>query len=233
MPVAVVNGKVILFAHVPKTGGSSVERYFIECGVLLLKNSRAPNGFSCNLQHLHAEPLSAIIEVEKLDYSFMITRHPVARIASEYRYQMRKKNWLRDRLGFSQWLAYAMARRALNPWHRDNHFRPQYEFELPGMEIFRFEHGIDACIKFVAERLDLPVSAQSIRENSSPVCHFRFTADDLTLIERVYAQDLKSYQYGMERADLLEAGIAEHMLPQKTKMNVIRECTHQKVNRRL
>lgn len=214
MPVAIINGKVILFAHVPKTGGSSIERYLEDRGLVLLKNSRRLKGFPCNLQHLHAEPLSTIIEPTKLDYSFMIIRHPVTRIASEYRYQMRKKNLVRDRLGFSQWLAYALARRALNPWYRDNHFRPQYEFELPGMEIFRFEDGVDACMARLADQFGVAAPEESIREKTSPERAFRFTKGDLARIEGAYAEDLRRYGYGMERRHLLEARLSEAMIPQ-------------------
>jgi hypothetical protein len=213
MPLAKINGKTVLFAHVPKTGGSSIELYLAIHGTVTLKSDRHAEGFPCSAQHLHAEPLSSLVETAKVDLSFMMVRHPVARIASEYRYQMRKRGWLRDRLSFSGWLRYALARRAINPWYRDNHFRPQHEFELAGAEVFRFEDGVDACIAMLAERLGTPPPARQIREKISPARGFAFSCGDLARIEAVYAKDLARYGYDMGRDALLKAGLGADMLP--------------------
>ncbi|AHM05562.1 hypothetical protein roselon_03304 [Roseibacterium elongatum DSM 19469] len=213
MPIAVIQGKVVVFAHVPKTGGSSVERYLSDHGMMGLKSDRRIRGFPCSMQHLHSDALAAMVEVDKADLNVMLVRHPVARIASEYRYQMRKRGWLRDRLSFSGWLRYTLTRRALNPYYRDNHFRPQHEFELPGAEVFRFEDGVDTCIATLAERLGTPAPATSIREKPSPRRDFAFTARDLARIETVYAQDFARYGYEMGRDALLEAGLSADMIP--------------------
>jgi hypothetical protein len=213
MPIGIIQGKVIVFAHVPKTGGSSVERYRADHGMMALKSDRRLARFPCALQHLHAEPLSAIAQVDRADLNFVIVRHPVARIASEYRYQMRKSGWLRDRLSFSGWLRYALARRALNPYYRDNHFRPQHEFVLPGAQVFRFEDGVDACIAELAARFGTPVPSAPIREKPSPKRTFAFAPRDLERIERVYASDFTRFGYGMDRRALLDAGLGADMIP--------------------
>lgn len=213
MPVFIIKDKAILFAHVPKTGGSSVERYLAGQGLTILHGDHRAAGLRCTPQHLHAVPLAQLLEPAAMHLSFLIVRHPVSRIASEYRYQMRKRNWLRDRLSFSQWLATAMARRALDPWYRDNHFRPQHEFELPGARVFRFENGVDACIAFLAGDLGTPPPPSQIREKPSPPLDFALLTRDLRLIERTYSRDFDRYGYGLSRSELLEAGLSADMVP--------------------
>ena len=107
MPVAVVNGRSVLFVHIPKTGGSSVERYLSRHGSVLLQGNGRDAGLRCSAQHLHAEALASIDAADGHDWSFTIVRHPVARLVSEYRYQMRKPGWLRSRLSFAGWLSLA------------------------------------------------------------------------------------------------------------------------------
>ncbi len=216
MPVAVINGRCVLFVHIPKTGGSSVERFLSEHGPLLLKGHGRAAGLRCSAQHLHAEALGAIHEAQGYDWAFTIVRHPVARLVSEHRYEMRKPGWLRSRLSFSGWLALALARRAADPWYRDNHFRPQHAFILPGMEIMRFEDGVDACLRRIAARLGVPAPTRSIREKVSPHTPISLTARVLARIGQAYESDLDQFGYGMDEASLLDAGIKPDMLGRRS-----------------
>ena len=212
MPVAIVNGRSVLFVHIPKTGGSSVERYLSEHGSVLLTGNGRAAGLRCSAQHLHAKALSSIAAGEVHDWTFTIVRHPVARLVSEYRYQMRKPGWLRSRLSFSGWLSYALARRSVDSWYRDNHFRPQHEFILPGMEIMRFEDGVDTCLRRIAERLGTPAPTVSIREKPSPETPLTLSSVSLARIRNTYARDFAEFGYGVEVSSLLDAGLRPDML---------------------
>lgn len=195
MPIALVNDARVLFIHIPKTGGSSVERYLSDHGPILLKGNGGSTGFRCSAQHLHAEALTSIDADKGCDWIFTIVRHPVTRLTSEYRYQMRKPGWLRSRLSFSAWLSYAFARRAVDPYYRDNHFRPQHEFVMPGTRIMRFEDGIDVCLARIAERLGLPPPSGTIHEKPSPGGDVTLTPATLRKIEHVYRRDLELFGY--------------------------------------
>lgn len=212
MPVVVVNGRSVLYVHIPKTGGSSVERYLSRHGSVFLQGNGRAAGLRCSAQHLHAEALRAIDAADGHDWCFTIVRHPVARLVSEYRYQMRKPGWLRSRLSFSGWLSYALARRALDPWYRDNHFRPQHEFILPGMEVMRFEDGVDAGLRRIGERLGTPPPATPIREKPSSPVPLVLTAGVLARIKASYARDFADFGYGADAASLLAAGIRPEMI---------------------
>ncbi|WP_187969872.1 sulfotransferase family 2 domain-containing protein [Aquibium microcysteis] len=212
MPVAVVNGRSVLYVHIPKTGGSSVERYLSRHGSVFLKGNGRVAGMRCSAQHLHAAALASIDAAEGHDWCFTIVRHPVVRLVSEYRYQMRKPGWLRSRLSFSGWLSYALSRRGLDPWYRDNHFRPQHEFVLPGMEIMRFEDGVDACLRRIGDRLGTPPPATPIREKPSPRVPLILTERALGRIREAYARDFADFGYGEDVPSLLAAGLQPDML---------------------
>ena len=213
MPITVINSHKVLFIHIPKTGGSSIELYLSMHGSLQLTGNLSVNGFNYCAQHLHAKMLHSLGAAEGQDWTFTIVRHPVARLVSEYRYQMRKSGWLRNRISFSSWLSYALARRAVHPWYRANHFRPQHEFMLPGTEIMRFEDGIDTCFQRIAGKLEIPAPINSIQEKtSSPNIPLILTPSALDRIKRVYARDFKDFGDSNDRSALLDAGIKPDML---------------------
>ncbi len=195
MPLAFVNNARVLFIHIPKTGGSSVERYLSDHGPMLLKGNGRAAGLRCSAQHLHAEALASMEADKGCDFTFTIVRHPVARLVSEYSYQMRKPGWLRQRLSFPAWLSYAFARHAIDPYYRDNHFRPQHEFILPATHIMRFEDGIDACLRRIGEQLGIAPPSTAIHEKPSPRKDIRLSSAALRKIERVYERDLELFGY--------------------------------------
>lgn len=212
MPITMINGKHVLFVHIPKTGGSSVERYLSEHGPLLLKGNATRSGLKCSSQHLHADALSSLNADKGHSWIFTIVRHPVARLVSEYRYQMRKPRWLRKHMSFTTWLSYALIRRAIDPWYRDNHFRPQHEFILPGMEIMRFEDGVDVCLNRIAEKLGTPSPSSVIHEKTSSALPVTLTMSTLDTIWRSYSRDFSDFGYSYDAASLRESGITSDML---------------------
>lgn len=207
MPLLSHQGERVLFVHIPKTGGSSIERLMEQCGDLQFKDRDAALPYPCTLQHLHAAPLLDHIAPDTVDWSFVIVRHPVARLVSEYRYQKRKPRMLRDALDFSGWLAYAFTRYRLNAWYRDNHFRPQSEFVYPDSQIFRFEDGVDDAMSAVSQRLNVPVPEAGIHEKKSKRIPVALTDRHLKRIADQYRTDLDQFGYGMDHASLVAAGV--------------------------
>lgn len=207
MPLLNHQNQRVLFIHIPKTGGSSVERLMETCGPLEFKDRDPGLPYPCTLQHLHAEPLLEHFAPATVDWSFLIVRHPVARLVSEYRYQKRKPRIVRDVLSLSGWLSYAFARQRLNPWYRDNHFRDQAQFIYPESEIFRFEDGVDQVLSAVSNRLDCPMPDGGIHEKKSKLIPVPFTARDLDRIAKHYRADLDQFGYEMDKASLAAAGV--------------------------
>jgi Sulfotransferase family len=178
MPAYRINGRNILFIHVPKTGGTTVETCLSEHappslhsqGVKLLKpgnNSLA--GQALPLQHFHAKLLQGMFAPGFFDYAFMIVRDPLERLKSEYRY-CRKLGRADSMLPFGLWVDLMLRLAAVTPGMRSNHYRPQADFLCFDAEIFRFEDGIDKILGTVSERAGLaaPSSVPHMRR-SDPV----------------------------------------------------------------
>ena len=144
MPLVISNGKTIFFAHVPKTGGSSVEDYLIRrFGPLSIREpaklaTARRRDVLVAATHLSATDLERLLP-PGLDYSFAFVRDPVARIVSEYRFQAGASQ--ASRLGFSTWLRVMLAAAARDPRIYENHIRPQADLVPVGAEVFRLEAG--------------------------------------------------------------------------------------------
>jgi hypothetical protein len=157
MPVFVKGDKRVLFVHVPKTGGKSVERLFMDSGwsMHLWSSPKAERGFyftlRCPPQHLHAAQLRRLLKLRTFDLVLMVVRDPLARFRSEYLHGAGGPVAL-DAASVDQWAHDVFARYERNPYVRDNHLRPQVEFELPRSEVYRLEDGLDAAIESVDRR---------------------------------------------------------------------------------
>ena len=94
MPLFVKGGVAILYVHVPKTGGSSIEHMFLDKGFRSEFLDHGPkNSFNlyrrCSPQHLHAKPLLRLLRPQRITFTFMTVRHPLTRLLSEYKMQVR------------------------------------------------------------------------------------------------------------------------------------------------
>lgn len=163
MPVFTGQDKKILFVHVPKTGGSSVERLFANSGFKLTFVDRKVGRDSsnwlrrCSPQHMHAEMLQLMFHLERFDLIFMTVREPLARFRSEY--SMRHKHDLKpDSALVDAWTQRAFRQYDKNPFRFDNHLRPQSQFLLPGTEVYKLEHGLDRMAADLRDRFGLDLA---------------------------------------------------------------------------
>lgn len=165
MPVFLHEDSKILFAHVPKTGGTSVERLFTNSGYKMAYRDGkvGPSSLNwlrrCSPQHLHAEMLDQVFRVERFDLVFMVVREPIARFRSEYSHRNRE-DLRTDRASVDAWTETMLAKYADNPYLFDNHVRPQHEFELPGCEVYRLEDGLEAMADDLRERFGLRLQTE-------------------------------------------------------------------------
>lgn len=142
MPVFIKEGKSVLFVHVPKAGGSSIEAFFELNGFRIeyldTGGRDSLNHLTrCSPQHMHAEMLRSIFNIDAFDYIFMLVRHPIVRLKSEYlMYESNRKVPFRD------WVCSMFNSYEANAYLADNHVRPQSHFYLPGSDFFRIEDGL-------------------------------------------------------------------------------------------
>ncbi|MFQ5565783.1 MAG: sulfotransferase family 2 domain-containing protein [Paracoccaceae bacterium] len=195
MPVIRISGKQVMFIHVPKTGGSSIEARLAEIGPVQLGAGNARNGFPCSPQHFHGTLLEQLFGPEDFDWAFMIVRHPVDRIVSQYRYETGKRRQPSPAPPFSRWLHETLLARRDNPYARDNHMRPQHEFEALGAEVFRFEDGLDAPLAALGRAVGISIDGVRHWRKRSVPTPVAPSAADVAMIRRVYAEDFERYGY--------------------------------------
>lgn len=203
MPAYRINGRNVLFLHVPKTGGTTIERFLGAHSATSLHNGgikllRPVRGslmfFALPMQHFHGALIESMFGPGFFDYAFMVVRDPIERMKSEYRHS--RVLWRPDAyMPFSPWIALALGLTHLTPNLRNNHFRRQVDFRCFGAEVFRFEDGMATILARLAERLDLPkpqeVPHMKRTENRgmevSPGCAAR--------IRRHFAADYEAFGY--------------------------------------
>jgi hypothetical protein len=203
MPVYRINGKNILFIHVPKTGGTSVERFLSlhsdaslqSEGKKLLKPTRGGlMSRSLPLQHFHAEILRNMFSSTFFDYAFLIVRDPLQRLASEYRHSVNLGH-VDAKLGFNSWSALMLALACFAPHLRNNHFLPQFEFHCFDAEIFRFEDGMDSILIRLAERLGVENPRNIPHERKVDFADVTVSTATEARVKRVFAKDYASFGY--------------------------------------
>ena len=211
MPSLTLSDRLIWFAHCPKAGGTSVEHFMVSrwgsaVGHLHWGWDRwwqrggwrvadPPN----SPQHLvwaDAEPRLP----RAPDAVFAIVRDPVARMASEYRWQRHGRRGTRlgktlSYLPFSLWLRLMLMVRTRNPHAFDNHLRLQSDFAPAHAKVFHLENGLGPVLTWLTDivgesagTLALPHAIQT--PGKTPI-----DPRDAALIGAAFATDYRRFGY--------------------------------------
>lgn len=194
MPICKIKDKLILFIHVPRTGGTTIEHYLGEVGTVFFRSTADTSLMRVTAQHLHRSDLNAIFPPHTFDYAFMFVRNPFDRLRSVYSYQKSTRPMERI-IPFAPWLRLALMRRKWKPYYRDNHLRPQVEFEAFNAEVFRLEDGLGQAFDRLQELFGVhqPPVIDVLNSRSEPLPEL--TASDMRLIRDVYREDFERYGY--------------------------------------
>ncbi|HEX4059028.1 MAG TPA: sulfotransferase family 2 domain-containing protein [Galbitalea sp.] len=153
MPIFRKDGKNILFIHVPKTGGSTIEQVFKSSGYSEDFRDGNMGAGTINYlrrstpQHMQGSILRQTFRLGRFDLIFMIVRDPMARFRSEYLWRNRHGEVSLDVEAIEQWGFAALADYAHDPYIFDNHLRPQIEFHVAGALVYYFEDGLDDIVR--------------------------------------------------------------------------------------
>lgn len=225
MPTLALDRRLIYFAHCPKAGGTSIEKFMVSrwgdrVGMLgwgwdrmwFRQGGERADGPPCSPQHYVWRDAAARLPAPP-DAVFAIVRDPVSRMVSEYRYQRSERRT--GRLGplvrgldFSTWLHLMSAIHARNPYAFDNHVRPQAEFVPEGAVVFRLEDGLDrvgAWLCAQAREAPPPEMPHDLKSPSLPLAVVP-TQDDLALILDWFEADYD--RFGYRRPDVATTGPA-------------------------
>jgi hypothetical protein len=202
LPIFSRDGVNILYIHVPKTGGTSVEDLFQRNGfaVSYLNRDVRPTSLNvitrCSPQHMCRQQLESIFNLGRFKYIFMTVREPYARLLSTFR--MRHANPEKP-VSFDTWAAAALERYASGPFVYDNHIRPQADFHVPRADIFKQEDGYDdVWVQKLAHKTGFTFQNPTMqRQMVSHKSGETPTMSDATrsLVRYVYAQDFVQFGY--------------------------------------
>jgi len=209
MPTFVKDDRALLFVHVPKTGGTTVESMLKDAGWSMGFWSRLqdePKGQTrlrtCSPQHYHAALLRQVVRIARFDHIAVIVRHPEARFRSEFAWAHRNKPEVAgDEKTVEEWARRVTTNYAKDHFLRDNHIRPQAEFVLPGSAVFKFEDGLADVIAKMNANWDLGLAATVPHEKNSgtkgAISSRDVVLNDATraLVREFYAADFEAFGY--------------------------------------
>lgn len=145
MPIFSKGKKNVLFIHIPKSAGSTIEKIGADLGwsesfSVRGKSLEDIRYYKASLQHLHAQPLESLFNLEDFDSIFTIVRNPFSRFKSEYYWQRSQRI---TELDIDDWVFDTFEKYSKNNHIYDNHIRPQVEFIPSGVQvqIFKLEES--------------------------------------------------------------------------------------------
>ena len=212
MPIFRTTNKDILFIHVPKAGGTSVEKFFYanRFTVLFIDNTENKtqhlnslnNLTKCSPQHMHGDLLKSYFELSKFSSIFMMVRHPVERIVSEYNFRMKiAKIEKKQNIEINSWINEAIQAYSSNPYIRDNHIRPQWHFLLDNCKVFKLEDGMNSTwVESVEKYCNIKFNIREVRvffSSGLPTKDIGMKLSNSTfdLICKFYEKDFEIFKY--------------------------------------
>jgi hypothetical protein len=155
MPIFNTVAGPVLFAHVPKCAGTSVERFLEEafgplafCDSQFASLPQRQRWTRTSPQHADAESLQRLFPPGFLRASFAVVRHPVPRMVSVFRFQRDVEGTIPKDTPFEDWLDRRLAARP-GSYAFDNHVRPMTDMVPMDAAVFRLEDGWDAVIDWL------------------------------------------------------------------------------------
>ncbi|GAB3273735.1 sulfotransferase family protein [Arthrobacter pigmenti] len=206
MPVFRKDGRNILFIHVPKTGGSTIEEVFNSSGYQVMyldgkMGPTSPNYFrKCAPQHMNAEMLEHAFRLDKFDLTFLVARDPLARFKSRYVWSHRKQASINPEIS-EEWVEKQFREFSTNKFVGGNHVRPQVDFLTPGCDVYNFETGLQNIVDDLDKRFDFSLNREipRVREGGA-VSHM--SSKDVVVspglerrIKEFYAEDYIRFGY--------------------------------------
>lgn len=199
MPFIEHNHRRLLYLHVPKTGGGAIEAWLGALAPLRLHSVGVPVALRCTPQHLRMSDIRSLFGKDFFHHVVMTVRDPYERIASEYRMRavIGGKGFWKAYPSFSLWLETALAQAARDPFHFDNHLRPQWEFTGSGVEVLRYEDGLERVAARMAELLEVPPPASLPRVHDTGAAEIAVAWDrvDRLRVQEFYRKDFEVFGY--------------------------------------
>ena len=196
MPIFNINEKQFLFIHIPRTGGTCIEKWLSKEGAISFFSSNKSCAFSVSPQHFVMRDLHLILGESTWSYAFSIIRNPYRRIESEYLYRTKwEYQKIQKRPQFSTWLINQLNLASEHRCHLDNHLRPQTDFIDEGVELFYFEDGLDRIAQEVSRKIGVKAPGELSVVNESHPSEVTWTLEAYNEFHRFYANDFDQLDF--------------------------------------
>ncbi|MBT8154369.1 sulfotransferase family protein [Epibacterium ulvae] len=229
MPIIKYKDVILHFAHIPKCGGTSVERYIQglkSVSIAFIDEryvSHAPQQHwnISSPQHVDGESIARLFPLDFFTAFFAVVRHPMSRLKSAYKFQRTREKQIGS-ISFDEFVKTDLRENYLTKGWLDNHFYPQSGFFFPGAnyQVFKLEEdGASFAKEFIDHALFGNMASRDIahtnRSNGNaglPSQDLELSAESVDLIHELYALDFKNFNYEPETRSLPEDDIATHPL---------------------
>ena len=223
MPLSKINGKLLHFVHIPKTGGSCITSYLRAKGPIAFYSREALEWSKTTPQHIETATQRVLLPEGFCDHRFCILRNPFERVLSEYRYRATRRNNagnLPDHIGpgdkltveldwdtefcgtFDDWVQKIFSEQIINPYVSDNHIRPQIEFTAPDVRMFIFEEGIDRVLRWIDRITHTERATVALDRNTSTKFSIEMLDQTRETIQDFYREDFQLLQRVKEEETL-------------------------------
>ena len=206
MTLFIKERRSILFLHVPKCGGSSIEKLFKDNGyssTLELRGLPPQDCLVASPQHLTSENLKSMVNMERLDNTFILVRNPYKRIVSEFNWQFRDAE-PSNTPDINTWIIESLEKASNDLCHSDNHFRPGIDFidSNHPCNIFKLEDGIEFVVEYFIRKHSSTKEIAIPNEKNAKSFAKSINAPNLnpitiTTINHFYQHDFEAFGYPM------------------------------------
>lgn len=190
------HNKLVLFIHIPKTGGTSIEGKLINYPCAFF--NRYKGELKVTPQHFTFKDYCYLGLDLFVDNSFCIVRDPFDRLLSEYKYRMGNSKFLYKFFDFPTFVFF-VKRKGVDTCYFDNHLRAQKSFYFSGVKVFKFEDGFESIGKELKEEFYFSnLTSENIHKKKSNVKKMKPFSFIRRHVFEIYESDYVFFDYDFE-----------------------------------
>lgn len=191
MPIFEKDDARALFVHIPRTGGTAIERWLRQNTDMIFFHPHPPSALRVTPQHIPIGDLKILFGHNWWKWAFAIVRDPYDRIESEYFYRLHHQRYLPN---FSRWVVQSLDRLKKEPFYLDNHLMPQTELIDSSVTLYRFEDGLQQVADDLAGYFAIQLHQLS-RVNASMRKQVAWSSGARHRFNAYYAKDFAQLKY--------------------------------------